>query len=478
MYFSLEGPRSPLVTVIQPQGSTGGYNIPKGQAVDVRFELDLKPDYNQGKLNLLLKARPAAIQTTWQREVGLEVEVQTPYTSQMRLLNAKGGVAGPGDLAPGTTVGYELKVTSQAQAAETGLELGLSSPEVRIIPNQFGGQDFAPGKAKEYQGKLTIPADFKRDAFDVNLSLTNAAGTKTVHQNKFTFNLGGAATKITTEPKAPPQGQQDWKVTVKVQTKEGQAVDTGQVTLKVNAGQLSAPSLDMAKGEAEFSWTPPADFAGKQALVELAYSGDELDPSKPDRKYLASTGNLVLPPELTGVTRIEVASKRRDGTPAYDLSVRVVDAVKGADVSQGVLEVKVDVGELSGAGMQGPGGQTTMAGKPVTLTWTPSTSGPGKGKVNLSYLGDQADPAKPDQKYQPSQASLSLPPLQVPFLGVTPELIDKDKGLWRLAVTVVDASGRPLDKGKVLFAATGGTFESGAALTTAEKYLKAGEVSR
>ncbi len=474
MHFDLKGPGAPLLTIIKPPATVSGVAMPSRRPVTVKFELDLSPDYSRKTLELGIKGREAIVQSTWESRFSLPVEVKTLIASELKLFKPDGSPAQPGDLTPGATLAWKLELSSQAPGKLQDLALGLSSPQVRLLPNQFSGLNLAPGGKKEYQGKLVIPAGFKKDAFVVRLEVTDAGGNKTLHRNRFQFKLGGEATKIVMKPQAPPQGRKDWKVELKVETKAGQAVDAGQVTLKTNQGKLSVDKLDMAGGSGSFTWTPPPGFTA-QALIEAAYSGDEVDAAKPDRKYLPSTGNLVLPPQLGLATRVEVHPLRINRGPNYRLTVDVLDE-RSAHVKEGVLEVSLDLGTISGQGLSGTSGRVTLAGQPLVFTWTPpGTQGAGKGKAVFSYLGDQSDPAKPDLKYAPSQAQVDLPPLEKTSLRVVPALIDKDKGIWRLEVTLLNPQNQPIRMGDTIeFTADGGTFEMGQNLLKAEKTLKDG----
>ena len=474
MHFDLKGPGPPLVTINKPSATVAGVAMPSRRPVSVKFELDLSPDYSKTTLKLGIKGREAIIQSTWEGSFTLPVDVKTLIKSEMKLYKKDGSPAQPGDLSPGSSVAWKLILTSQAQKELKDLALGLSSTSVRLVPNQFSLASLAQGGKKEYQGTLSIPAGFKKDSFVVRLDVTDASGSKTLHRNRFEFKLGGEATKIVMKPQAPPQGQKDWKVALKVQTTSGKPVDAGQVTLKTNEGQLSADKLDMASGSASFTWTPPQGFSA-QALIELAYSGDEVDPAKPDRKYLPSTADLILPPNLGAATRVEIRPQIVNRGPNWWLTVEVVDD-KGAYVKEGVLEVSLNLGSLSGSGVSGTSGQVPLKGGPLVFTWTSPGGGPrGQGKVVFSYLGDQADPNKPDLKYAPSRAEMDLPPLEKPTIRVTPGLIDKDKGIWRLDVLLTDSQNRPIGLDAVLeFTADGGTFEAGTTLLKAEKTLKNG----
>jgi Mg-chelatase subunit ChlD len=141
-----------------------------------------------------------------------------------------------------------------------------------------------------------------------------------------------------------------------------------------------------------------------------------------------------------------------------------------------VLAVEADLGRLSGAGLSGQEGRIRLTGREVVLTWEGPADPTQKGKAVFAYLGDQEDPGRPDLVYAPSRAVQDLPPvvLAQPHLLVEPALIDQDKGLWRLKVSLTDERGQPISPAKVRFSATGGSFALGGEVREVDKDLQNG----
>ena len=472
VYFDLTSEARPRPTIIK---KVQGLDIPANGSVEPAFELKLPIDYQKAGLPLVIRA--VAGKRTWKQGFTLPTEPRRFFRARLVLLDPKGAPAAPGDLHPGAKLPFRLEVKCTGGKEEKGLEVTLRSPWVSLVPNLFDGQSFAPGQEKTFEGTLTIPKDLTRGDFTVYATVFDPARQLARMREKFKFQLGAAPTEVKVKATPPAQAGGPWKLGLEVRdTREHQPVTAGVVLAKTNLGRLSEERLVLSGGKGELTWSPPPDLQGRQALITLAYQGDQEDPAQPDRRYQPSLAKLTLPPAATP-TRVKLAVKR-EGQPAarrFRFLLQVVDE-EGKPVRQGVLAVKADLGRLSGAGLSAQGGKIKLTGREVVLIWQGPADATQKGQAVFAYLGDQEDPAKPDLVYAPSRTSLELPPvvLTPTHLVVEPALIDQDKGIWRLSVKLSDETGKPVSPAKVRFSADGGSFALGGEVREVEKELQNG----
>lgn len=475
-FIDLKGPRVGGLTIHKPQA--GSVSMPRGRPVEARFEIDMPVDYQKNSITLTVRVKDGLSGRWWEGTHTLPVDVKSDFSSKLTLMGAA-GPAKPEEIKPGATLPYELEIKNLSRQDQQGLSLGLEYTAVRIVPNLWTGTDFPAGGSKVFKGTISIPADIKGDSFWVRLSLRNAAGTSYLHKNRFEFKLGVRPTTVKLSATPPPQGSQAWKITVKVTTKDKQPVDQGVVLVKAGDGSLSADRLPLSGGRAQFIWTPPVGFRGR-TRIEANYTGDQEDPAQPDRKYQSSSASIQLPPEAAA-TRVVVKATPppRPGGP-YGITVKVLDQKTGRAVNQGVLEITCDLGKLSGGGIGAQGGVIKLGGKAIVLSWRGPPDPRAKGQAVFSYSGDQQDPALPDQRYQPSRAVLKLPPkaLITPNLAVVPGLVDKDKRIWRLDVTLTDERRRPISPAKLIFKADGGSFAGKSSVLEVEKVIQGGKYGK
>ncbi|KIX14403.1 VWA domain-containing protein [Dethiosulfatarculus sandiegensis] len=479
VYFNLTGPRHPGLTIIKPQSQAGGSPMPTDQPVQVRFEVDVPPDYLDSVMPLTIKAHDAATGRKWQAVHKLPVEVKSDFVSSLVLLGAGDTPAKPEEIAPGAKLGFKLKITNKTTQPQQGLGVGLRYTQVSVIPNLWTGQNLAAGADWQEKGAVSIPKDFNGESFDIALDVTNAAGTATLHKNKFTFKLGKLPTKIKLTPKPPAQGQGDWGLMIEVTTKAGTSVEAGGVTLTAGGGALSQEKLSLTDGKAQVSWSPPANLQG-QVEIKVSYTGDESDPALPDKRYEPSQATIKLP-ALTKATKVLVKASKpaSSGGKEFAITIQVIEE-DGKPVSKGGMTVTSNLGTLSGGGIGAKGGTVKWSAPGLTLQWKAPVDRNAKGKAVFQYLGDVEDPALPDKEYSPSKAELDLPPqvLMTPDLTVQPVLIDQQKGLWRLDVSLTGEGGRPISPSELEFKATGGSFGDTPGVLTAKVPTQGGQYGK
>jgi len=478
-YINCAGPNIGGFSVDQSQGQTGAKAMPQNQPVAARFQVRVPVDWTNPSAELAIKVNDASNGRSWETIHALEIEVKSDLASELKLMGAA-GPAKPEEIAPGAKLPFELTVTSTSAQPIQDLVLGLRYTGFSIIPNSWSSQSFAPGAKQSYKGTLAIPDTYTRPGFEVGLDVTTASGSRTVHKNKWAFEIGVKETRIKLTPTAPPTGGGDWSVAVEVTTLDGQPVDAGAVKLAADQGALSVPSLILASGKGSFAWSPPATLSG-QATIKAGYLGDVADPGQPDQKYKPISAEIKLPPAAQPTkVKVTAAPARPGDDSVFTIKVEVSDAA-GSPVSKGGLEVSSNLGAFSGGGLKGSGGNAVLTAGAASFTWRKPANAQGQtGQATFAYTGDQIDPAQPDSELAPSSAVLDLPPsaLALPVLTVDKALIDRDQGLWRLDVSLADDRGRPISPAKVSFTATGGSFGAGAAVLSTETDLAGGKCGK
>lgn len=172
---------------------------------------------------------------------------------------------------------------------------------------------------------------------------------------------------------------------------------------------------------------------------------------RPDTQIVTLT---LRPAQAVSPTTTRVVDVRPGGAPGqWALTLRALDD-KQADVAEGLLRAETSLGRVSGAGGAGP---WPLKGAPLSLLWEALPEQEGlKGTLVFTYLGDASGPEKQNQRYQPSQTSLAVPPGAAGTLWV--RVVDAKDASRPIGDARVKLTGASKHNSRVRMEQTGGAM--------------------